>query len=173
MLRAIHRELPGHDPFPPRRAGPEENPDVRPVTPASGEPLSSPDWIDRQVLAELYELEQSGEPGLVRSLIEGFRISGTAEIALIHAALDQSDARALQRVAHRFKGTAAIIGANFVAQHCLALERLGRQGTVEGGKRLVEELTKEYNKANSALLELEENGPWNRELSKPSHEALS
>lgn len=132
-----------------------------------------PIWIDREVLTELYELERSGDPGLVQSLLDGFRETGPTELALIRDAVAQGNAGELQRVAHRFKGTAANLGARVVAERCLALERLGRMGTVEGGNDLADELTKEYNHTISVLLELEKSSPWNRESPKPNPEALS
>jgi HPt (histidine-containing phosphotransfer) domain-containing protein len=129
--------------------------------------------LDLDVLAELKALEQSGEPGLVRGLIDGFVATGPAELAQIRDALAQKDATLLSRTAHRFRGTAINLGAQVVAQRCLSLERLGRTGTIEGGQALADELAALYNQTISALRTLQEDGPWNHTSPPSTSEAPS
>src|SRR5262245_47422595 len=128
---------------------------------------AAPDLLDLDVLAELTALEQPDEPGLVQGLIDGFVTTGPAELERIRDALAQGDAGLLSRPAHRFRGTAANLGARVVAERCLALERLGRAGTVEGGTTLAEELAAKFTQTVSVLRKLQEDGPWNR-TSPPS-----
>jgi HPt (histidine-containing phosphotransfer) domain-containing protein len=129
--------------------------------------------LDLEILAELAELDQGGEPGLLQSLLDGFRQTGPVELARIRDAVAHEDAGLLWRTAHRFKGTAGNLGARAVAECCHALEVLGRSRTVEGGNGLADKLEAEYNQAIALLFELETKGSWTRKSPMPPPEAPS
>src|SRR5262249_29218733 len=61
--------------------------DTDPMTMPPGEERSGSVRLDPAVLVELHELEQDGDAGLVQSLIEGFRSTGSAELARIREAV--------------------------------------------------------------------------------------
>jgi signal transduction histidine kinase/DNA-binding response OmpR family regulator/HPt (histidine-containing phosphotransfer) domain-containing protein len=108
--------------------------------------------LDEDILADLEDLD-AGEPGVLQSFLDGFRKASQEEVALIHQAVAAGDGEQLRKIAHRLKGTAANVGACGVADQCLALEKLGRSGTLAGAAPLVRELEQRCERTNALFLE--------------------
>ncbi len=117
---------------------------------------------DFDTLAELWTLEQGGEPGLVRSFLEGFRKSGPEHLPAIREAVERGDPRAAHHLAHRFKGVAALVGASVVAACCQQIESLAKQETVDGISELVQRLEIVYHQSLKQMDHLGEKAPWSR-----------
>jgi PAS domain S-box-containing protein len=118
--------------------------------PASSDEASR--LLDMTILAELRQLEQDGEPGLLRELLEVFQAQVPEEVACLRAAVEAGDTSALKSVAHRLKGTAATVGARAVALRCRDLEIMGRSGAVNGALELLQQLEDEYQRTLPLLL---------------------
>jgi PAS domain S-box-containing protein len=63
----------------------------------------------------------------------------------------RKDARALSRTAHTFKSSCAQLGAERLAELCNRLDMLGREGSLTGAERIIEEMEKEYGQVNAVL----------------------
>ncbi len=127
---------------------------------AAAPPYSS--LLDLDVLAELEELESSGDPGLVESFVAGLRDAVPEHAAQLRQAIAAGDAKQVQQLAHRLKGTALNIGARGVVEKCQALESLGRAGNVEGALSLLDELEDVFQQTDALFAERARSGPGTR-----------
>jgi CheY-like chemotaxis protein len=133
----------------------EQHPVAPPPTNGEATPVSSEDasrLLDMTILAELRQLEQDGEQGLLRELLEVFQVQAPEEVARLRAAVQAGDTGAFKSVAHRLKGTAATVGARAVALRCRELEVLGRSGSLKGALELLQQLEEEYQRTLPLLL---------------------
>jgi PAS domain S-box-containing protein len=108
--------------------------------------------IDMTVLAELRQLEDDGESGLILELLEVFQAQAPQELAQLRATAEVGDAAAFKSVAHRLKGTAATVGARAIAVHCRDLESLARTGSLAGALQVVDLLEKDFDRTLPLLL---------------------
>jgi HPt (histidine-containing phosphotransfer) domain-containing protein len=76
----------------------------------------------------------------------------------VRAALASADAAALSRAAHRVKGSVLTFAAGPASEAALALEQLGRAGTIEGADALVGTLEAELDRLCESLKGLTEPG---------------
>jgi len=102
--------------------------------------MSGKQHLDAAAVAELKGVMGSDFALLAQTF---FTDSGQ-RIEAVRAALDASDAEALRRAAHSFKGSSSNMGAPHLAELCRALEELGRGGSVQGGRQLLDELAAEF-----------------------------
>ena len=72
-------------------------------------------------------------------------------IDAIRRAIAAGDAPALQRSAHTLKGSSASLGAQRMAALCFELEKLGRDGTVEGALPIAAEVEQEFDRVRIGL----------------------
>jgi HPt (histidine-containing phosphotransfer) domain-containing protein len=113
----------------------------------------APALLDLAVLAELRELEEGGEVGMVQSFIDGFAYAVPQHLVLLREAAAAGSPEQLRQHAHRLKGTAANVGARGVAERCDALERLGRSGSVHGSEPLIDEVGRVFHQTMSLFAE--------------------
>ena len=113
---------------PPRNAGPGEAIDI-------GRALEQVDG-DRELLAEVVNIFMEDCPKMMSD---------------IENALDRADPEALMRSAHAVKGCVGNFGASEALEVALALEQLGRRGSVEGGREIFEELAAQVECVKSGL----------------------
>ena len=85
--------------------------------------------IDRSVLDELRDLG-CPEDDLVGEVIGVFLAEGPGEVRSVNEALGSRDAAAIQRSAHRLKGSALGVGARQLAAVVAAVELAAREGDV-------------------------------------------
>lgn len=89
---------------------------------------SSGTAIDRTALAELAGNDRATE----RRLLEVFRQTLAADVALFKASLGNHDIAAATRAAHRMKGASGLIGATALAAACAVIEGAGNAGDWSG-----------------------------------------
>lgn len=87
--------------------------------------------IDRSVLDELRALGGPGDD-LLTEVIGVFLDEGPRQVRSVNEALHSGDAAAIQRAAHRLKGSALGVGAGQLAALAAASELAARAGNVEG-----------------------------------------
>ena len=85
-----------------------------------------------------------GGPRMIREMADLLLVESDELIQQIHQALQEQDAKTLQRAAHTIKGSAAVFGAKRVVAAALRLEVLGRERSLKGGEGLLQELEKHY-----------------------------
>jgi PAS domain S-box-containing protein len=108
--------------------------------------------LDMTVLAELRQLEEDGDPGLLLELLEVFQVQAPEEVAQLRAAAQAGDAATFKTVAHRLKGTAATVAARAVAARCRDLETLARSGSLAGAGEILQQLEEDYRRTLPLLL---------------------
>ena len=134
-------------PAPAPQAQPERSP-APAMLPATG---------DRHVFDHEKALEQClGSDELLKKMAVRFIETVPGLVALITDATAGGDAPALRRSAHTLKGAAASICATAVSTVAFALEKAGRDGTLDAVPDLVAQLTTEVQRLNHELSALAE-----------------
>ena len=123
-------------------------PTPTPAPAAEGSPAINPAAIDI-----LRELEEPGSMELVTQLVTSFLASADGNLARVSAALADGNAKALSQVAHSQKSSAAILGAEALADCYRELEKHGREGRLDAARSLFEQTRHQQHRA---LLELRE-----------------
>jgi HPt (histidine-containing phosphotransfer) domain-containing protein len=107
--------------------------------------------IDERILEKLYELQDDADPDLVADLIRMFFALTPTRISRLRDALQSGDTRQLEREAHDLKSSAANLGATTLSSVASDLEKLGRKGSVDGGREALAKLALEFERAKSEL----------------------
>jgi CheY-like chemotaxis protein/HPt (histidine-containing phosphotransfer) domain-containing protein len=76
-----------------------------------------------------------GDREILERILEQFTTTMPSCLEALTAALEQGDGQALEREAHRLKGSAANLSADRIAADALRLEQMGREGNLAGGKQ--------------------------------------
>ncbi len=120
-----------------------------PAAPATHVELDGVAVLDDRMLAMYLPVDQDDLEGL--DVVAQWSEEAPESVAIVRAAVVAGDATAMGERAHRFKGSAAVIGVPRVARVCAALERLGDGGRVDGTADLVALLEVEVACARRAL----------------------
>jgi PAS domain S-box-containing protein len=107
--------------------------------------------IDWSVINDLRLLREDGQPDFVEETIVLYLTQTPALIDQMRTAISAGQAQALREVAHSLKGNSGSLGIKQMAALSLKLERLGRQGTVEGGAALLTDLEHEFERVKRGL----------------------
>jgi PAS domain S-box-containing protein len=89
----------------------------------------------------------SGGAALV-NLIELFLKDASERMAAMR---EETDSQALAQTAHALKGSCGYLGANRMASICETLEKIGREGSLEGVSNLLRLLDEEFQRVGEAL----------------------
>lgn len=103
--------------------------------------------LDPTVIAELQQV-MGGDFAV---LVQSFRRDGEQRLALLKEAHEAGDEQALQRQAHSFKGSSSNLGANQVADICLALEKAASADQPDRKGELIAALEVAFHQACTAL----------------------
>jgi CheY-like chemotaxis protein/HPt (histidine-containing phosphotransfer) domain-containing protein len=114
------------------------------VTPVSADPLSDAALLDRL----------DGDRDLLSELAELFLEDCPARKAALAAAVRGRDGHALEAVAHLFRGSVSIFGAEAARAAALSLETMGHEDTWDGVEETAAVLTGEVERLESALRKL-------------------
>ncbi len=112
------------------------------------EPAAVIDWAK---LDELRALQAEGEPDFALEMIALFLENVPQLMTAIRQSIDEQSPPELQRNAHTLKGSSASLGAVRLAELCFALEKLGRDGTVEDALDRLAEVTQEFDRVQAAF----------------------
>jgi HPt (histidine-containing phosphotransfer) domain-containing protein len=133
--------------------GPQAAPN--PAPPAAAPPVSAPvsapapaeGAFDRAAALD----RLAGDEGLLRELCEVFLEEEPKWRAEIRAAVAARDAASLKRAAHTLKGAVDSIGGARAYRAALELERMGREGNLDGAEAALAELERELDALVPAL----------------------
>lgn len=92
-----------------------------------------------------------GDVELLKELVDLFRDDSARLLRELHAALDQGDARALERSAHALKGSVGNFCASSAWEAALNLETLARSGVIVGAEEALHALDREVEALNADL----------------------
>lgn len=109
--------------------------------------------LDLSVLAELRELQEEGEPDLLRELIELFLTDVPARLVALREAVRADDAHSVQRIAHTLKGSCGNMGAVRMAAVCAELEEIGRSEDLQAAMEQTSRLDEEFGCIRTAFEE--------------------
>jgi two-component system sensor histidine kinase/response regulator len=115
-----------------------------PVPPVSADPLSDAALLDRL----------DGDRELLNELADLFLEDYPARKATLAAAVSGRDGHALEAVAHLFRGSVTIFGAEAASAAALRLELMGREDCWDGVEEAAAVLAGELERLESALMEL-------------------
>jgi len=121
---------------------------ARPVAAAIPSTPTSEGPVD---LASLARYQRSGEPDVLKRLIDLFLETTRRDCTALRAAILTGDARALERAAHSLKGGSASLGARDLAALGLKLQELGQAGSTEGALAILEGVEREVERVGAAL----------------------
>jgi HPt (histidine-containing phosphotransfer) domain-containing protein len=107
--------------------------------------------LDAAVLDTLRQLNQEGQPDIVREVLTLFLDDAPRRLAAIRDALERRDAAALLREAHTLKGAAAHIGAVTFERHCRQLEAMGRAASLDGASEVVQQIEMEFGRVSAEI----------------------
>jgi HPt (histidine-containing phosphotransfer) domain-containing protein len=93
-------------------------------------------------LLDLSRLENAlgGDAMLMGEILEMYESTAAEDIDGLCAAVRQGDAEQIVRRAHALKGSSGNVGADKVMTVASRMERLGREGSIEGAAGLLSEL---------------------------------
>jgi HPt (histidine-containing phosphotransfer) domain-containing protein len=109
--------------------------------------------VDFEKLKMLGSLAEEGAE-LIAEVRDLFLEESTTRLAAIAAAARSKDATTLWKEAHALKSGCGNVGAERLAAICLAIERRGRSGAIDGSERLVDQLPRELARVRSLMQEL-------------------
>jgi PAS domain S-box-containing protein len=107
--------------------------------------------IDRRRIDQLLELQDEANPTLVADIVTLFLNDSPQHLNNIDRALRQGDAALLEASAHRFLSAIDNLGAQRMHLHCVELERLGKEATLDGAVPLLGALAREFEMARDYL----------------------
>jgi len=132
-LRAALERAASHNPSPAKQQTPE--------TPG---PAETDEPIDWNVLAGLRELQEEGEPDIIRKLFDLFVADTPHRLAAIRKAVENRNAAVLARQAHALKGSSAYLGARHMATLSATLQEIGEVGSLEAAASTLSQLETEF-----------------------------
>jgi CheY-like chemotaxis protein len=97
-----------------------------------------------------------GDRALLMELAQLFRNECLGMLSRIRLCIDDDDAAGLEMAAHSFKGACLNLGAGPTASAALVLELKGRTGILKGALSEFEELQRQAERLDAALLDLNE-----------------
>lgn len=114
-------------------------------------PSSGVQVLNAETLRGIRELDEEGEPELLRSLVEMFKSDTPQRLDFLKEALDNEDLVQTAAVAHSLKSGSLGIGAQQFAQLCAEIERYAKTGNLADAARLLPELQPAYDEACAEL----------------------
>jgi signal transduction histidine kinase/DNA-binding response OmpR family regulator len=112
---------------------------------------SEEDLLDLGVLAGLRELQAEGEPDILEELIGLFFEEVPPKLAALREAVEEDDARAVERVAHSLKGSSGNMGAMRMAAVYSEIEKVGGSGELTRAPELIDRLEVDLERTRRAL----------------------
>ncbi len=107
--------------------------------------------IDRSVLEGLRELQEEGEPDILKELIELFLEDVPPQLKVLREAEERNDAKSVERIAHTLKGSCGNLGAVRMAATCAELEEIGGSGDLATAPALISRLEEEFGRVCAVL----------------------
>jgi two-component system sensor histidine kinase/response regulator len=111
-------------------------------------PTETGDPVDNAVIENLRVL---GGSGMISELAELFFDDASSSLRTLREAVDENDARSVERVAHTLRGSSGNMGATRMAVICAELQNVGASGDLGHAAELLDRLEKEFGRVRPAL----------------------
>jgi two-component system sensor histidine kinase/response regulator len=129
---------------------PTSTPAASPKTPsAQAVPESG---LDHKTLDQIRELQEKGQPALLRQMIEIYLETAPKLVAELGKGVASGNAGAIQLHAHSLKSSSARLGAQLLAALCHELEEMGQNSMLEESSGVLRKLSTEFHYVVQALL---------------------
>ena len=99
--------------------------------------------LDDAALERLRELNQEGQPDLVREVLTAFLADAPRRLAAVDDGISQEDRAAVHRAAHALKGAASTIGATTLKQLCRDVEEAAGAAALDRARDIAGQLRRE------------------------------
>jgi len=131
----------------------DSTPVPAPVPSVHGEPLAAvaDGPINPRALDAIRCLPGSNGAALVDKVIRAYLDDAPMRLVQMQAAANAGDTNGLRKAAHGMKSSSANVGADRLAGLCKELEAIGRSGTTDGARHLLERAAEELSRAVAAL----------------------
>jgi CheY-like chemotaxis protein/HPt (histidine-containing phosphotransfer) domain-containing protein len=107
--------------------------------------------LDVEMLSSWRDLTEDGENDFLTEVIDIFLENTPPMLKEMNEATKNKDARTLQRLAHKLKGSSSNLGAKSMAELCATLEEEASRGQLADAPKLVRDLEGEFAKVSQAL----------------------
>ncbi|ASA25321.1 ATP-binding protein [Paenibacillus donghaensis] len=104
-----------------------------------------------ETLSGILELDEDGEQGLLRMLLEMFKTDTLARITALEEAIGNMDALASEGTAHSIKSGSLGIGAQYLASLCERIEHAARAGDLAAAAAVLPQLAPAHEEACKEL----------------------
>jgi CheY-like chemotaxis protein/HPt (histidine-containing phosphotransfer) domain-containing protein len=111
-------------------------------------PTETEDPVDHAVIENLREL---GGSEMISELAEMFLDDARSDLRTLREAVEESDARSVERVAHTLGGSSGNMGATRMAVICAELQNVGTSGDLGHAAELLYRLEEEFGRVHQAL----------------------
>ncbi|MBW2422398.1 MAG: response regulator [Deltaproteobacteria bacterium] len=122
---------------------------VRPDPPASSHPPGAS--VDLTPLRRLAATFKGDGSKVIARVVDTFLASSQKLLSAIRASVEADDPKALVSAAHTLKSSSAQVGAQRLSNLCKELEALGRGGSCEGAREIVNRISKEFEPVHEGL----------------------
>ncbi len=126
----------------------EESEPAAPLATEAHDHVPSVDW---QVIDELRDLREEGEPDLLAELIEVFEADTAARLSALRDAVEKGDAEGLRRAAHALRGGSGSLGALRLSRLAEDVESAARSGNLDAVTEQIKGLEGEYERVRAEL----------------------
>jgi HPt (histidine-containing phosphotransfer) domain-containing protein len=116
--------------------------------------MSEAQVVDFTLVRSLRALEQAGEPGLLRELIDTFLTNTPGRLARLCVLVEEGSASGLEAEAHALAGNCGALGLEQLRLLCRQVEKAASAGTVDA--RAVAALEPAFERAREVLTRLRE-----------------
>ena len=111
--------------------------------------------LDRAVLETLGDLQEEDGEDLLGELVSLFESDARARLSGLRLAVEDGDARTVERLSHSLKGSSGNLGASVMARLCGELEQAGSSGDLAWAPGLLQQIESEYSNRVRPALESE------------------
>ena len=113
--------------------------------------MSRGQTLNPQRLDEIRAVQQPGGASLIERITRLFDEESAVLLLQLEDAIERSQAEEVRAAAHKFKSVSGNVGAEVLSSWCLDLEKMGREGRLDGSAEILEEIRDEHDRASAAL----------------------
>ncbi|MEN6409303.1 MAG: response regulator, partial [Anaerolineaceae bacterium] len=107
--------------------------------------------LDRQVLADIRQLQQENDSGFLAGLIDLYHRDGQVSLAKMREAIHAQNSKELQRDAHSLKGSSLNLGARIMGVYCAEMEDCANQEDWQAALVWMDRVAEEFGRVCDAL----------------------